>query len=79
VSNLIELRSTPSPTDIRELIRAALKRHAGLEPTAITVVADGNTVRLGGRVSSWPERDIAERAAWPPPGVTSIEDNRVLV
>jgi len=78
VSNLIELRSMPSPTDIRGLISAALKRH-GLEPNASTVVADRNTVRLGGRVSSWRERDIAERAAWAAPGVTSIEDNIIMV
>jgi osmotically-inducible protein OsmY len=79
VSNLIELRSVPSPTDIRERIRAALERHAGLDANSITIVADGNTVRLGGRVSDWRERDIAERAAWAAPDVTRIEDNIVFL
>jgi osmotically-inducible protein OsmY len=75
VTNLIEVKAAPSPIDVKDRIVAAFKRNADLDASTITVVADGNTVRLGGKVHAWYERQIAERAAWAAPGVTRVEDN----
>lgn len=79
VSNLVEVRTAPSTTDVRDRIVAAFKRSADLDASTITVLADGDTVRLGGKVHSWHERQIAERAAWAAPGVNNIEDNIMVV
>jgi osmotically-inducible protein OsmY len=79
VTNLIEVKVAPSPRDVKERIMAAFKRNADLDASTITVVADGNTVRLGGKVHAWYERQIAERAAWAAPGVNRIEDNIAVI
>jgi len=78
VSNLIEVRKLPVPADVRERIVQAFRRQANLDANSVTVVTDGGTVRLGGRVRAWNERGIAERAAWAAPGVTRVEDNIVV-
>lgn len=75
VGNLIEIRKTPTPSDVRDKIVAAFKRNANLDSQAITVLTEGGKVTLGGRVQFWHEREIAERAAWAAPVVVEIEDN----
>jgi osmotically-inducible protein OsmY len=79
VTNLVEVKSSPSPTDVKDRIMAAFKRNADLDASTITVVAEGNTVKLGGKVHAWYERQIAERAAWAAPGVNRIEDNIAVI
>lgn len=79
VSNLIEVRAAPSSFDVKERIVAALKRSADLDASTINVAADGDTVRLGGKVHAWYERQIAERAAWAAPGVNKVVDNILVV
>lgn len=79
VSNLIVLRPHISNTDVRERIMAAFKRNAIQDAEAINIVTDGGTVKLGGKVHGYHERQIAERAAWAAPGVTKIEDNLVVI
>jgi osmotically-inducible protein OsmY len=79
VTNLIEVKKTPSPLDIRQRIMDAFKRSADLDASTITVVADGDTVKLSGKVHSGYERRIAERAAWAAPGVNRIEDNIMII
>jgi osmotically-inducible protein OsmY len=79
VTNLIEVKTAPSPADVKDRIIAAFKRNADLDASTITVVADGSTVRLGGKVHAWYERQIAERAAWAAPGVNRIEDNIAVI
>lgn len=79
VSNLVEVKAIPSPYDVRERIIAAFKRNADLDAQTITVTAEGNTVRLGGKVHAWYEREIAERAAWSAPGINRIEDNITVI
>jgi osmotically-inducible protein OsmY len=75
VTNLVEVKAAVSSFDVRERIIAAFKRNADLDAKAITVSTEGNTVKLGGKVHAWYERQIAERAAWSAPGVNRIEDN----
>jgi osmotically-inducible protein OsmY len=79
VTNLVEVKTSPSPADVKDRIIAAFKRNADLDASTITVAADGNTVRLGGKVHAWYERQIAERAAWAAPGVNRIEDNIAVI
>jgi osmotically-inducible protein OsmY len=79
VTNLVEVKTSPSPSDVKDRIVAAFKRNADLDASTITVVADGGTVRLGGKVHAWYERQIAERAAWAAPGVNHIEDNIAVI
>ena len=78
VSNLLEVRNLPTSHDVKDRIMAAFKRQADLDAATVTVVTDGGTVRLGGKVKAWNERGIAERAAWSAPGVTKVEDNIVV-
>lgn len=64
--------------EIKTGIEAALKRSAEVEAGRIHVEILGSTVVLTGTVSSWPERDAAERAAWAGPGVSKVE-NKLLI
>jgi len=55
-------------------IENALKRHAETDAKNILVETAGGTVTLSGKVSSWGEREDAQRAAWAAPGVTMVKD-----
>mgnify|MGYP002651870945 CR=1 FL=1 len=52
------------PSDAMDRLEEAVADglRAVLDATAISVIADGGTVTLGGRVHAWREREIAERA-----------------
>ena len=77
-----EIEVKPSRTrvsaEIKTGIEAALKRSAEVEARRIHVEIRGSTVVLTGTVSSWPERNAAERAAWAGPGVSKVE-NKLLI
>lgn len=75
VSNLITMRATPAPADIKQRIRASLKRQAEVDANQITVETSGSRVTLRGTVRSAAERRDAERAAWNAPGVTRVDND----
>ena len=74
----VESPRAPVSAEIKTGIEAALKRSAEVEARRIHVEIRGSTVVLTGAVSSWPERNAAERAAWPSPGVSNVE-NKLLI
>lgn len=78
VDNRITLAKRASAADTAERITHALARHAALDARHIRVLADGNTVTLLGTVSSWSERQEAERAAWSSPHVTAVIDQLAI-
>jgi osmotically-inducible protein OsmY len=78
VVNSIVVRPEARPQDVRDEIHNAFLRNAELDASSITIgVLDGKVV-LGGKVNSWIERELAERAAWSAPGVAAVEDHIVI-
>jgi osmotically-inducible protein OsmY len=75
VSNVITLRATPTPADIKQRIRSSIKRQAELDAEQVTVETSGSRVMLRGTVRSLAERRDAERAVWNAPGVTRVEND----
>ena len=78
VANLIHIRPTVSPSQVKTKIEEALRRSAEIDAAHISVVARQGTVTLTGAVRSWMEKQEAERAAWAAPGVTKV-DNHIVV
>jgi osmotically-inducible protein OsmY len=78
VSNLITVRARPTPSDLKQKIREALRRGAEFDAEHITVELSGNRAILRGTVRSYAELRDAERAARNAPGVTEVE-NKITV
>lgn len=72
VTNQITLKAQIPPTDIRNRITEALKRHAEREARNVEVSVNGSVVTLRGTVDSWPERMAAQGATWSAPGITQV-------
>lgn len=67
----------PQETDeaqIGDEIERAFRRHAELDAHNISVRIVGPTVVLSGAVSSWSEREEAERVAWRSPGIRHVKN-----
>ncbi|MDO9313568.1 MAG: BON domain-containing protein [Burkholderiaceae bacterium] len=72
VTNQITLKAQIPPTDIKNRITEALKRHAEREARNVEVTVNGSVVTLRGKVDSWTERMAAQGATWSAPGITKV-------
>jgi len=78
VTNLITVKPSVSPSNLKESIEKALIRNAETDARRITVEVQGGKVILRGTVLSYAEKQAAEDTAWSAPGVTEV-DNRIVV
>jgi osmotically-inducible protein OsmY len=79
VTNLITInKPAVNPAEVQTKIENALRRSAEIDADQIKVKVVDDKVILKGTVSSWAERDEAERAAWSAPGVRTVEDDLVI-
>jgi osmotically-inducible protein OsmY len=74
VSNQIAIKPQANAGDIKSDIMVALNR-SWFTPENIDVTAYDGKVTLSGTVDYWDERDLAGRAAWSAPGVTSVTND----
>lgn len=79
VINAIAIQPKIEAASVRAKLTAALERNADVEAARITVEVQDGKIVLGGKVNSWSEREVAERAAWSVPGVTAVEDRIAIV
>lgn len=78
VLDLVTVKETPAPADVKQKIRSALERGAEIDADRITVEIEGHKAILKGTVRSYAEWRDAERAARNAPGITAVE-NRLTV
>ncbi|MEO8307363.1 MAG: BON domain-containing protein [Pseudomonadota bacterium] len=78
VNNQISLIPRVTPTEIRLRIEDAFRRSAEVDANHISVHTNGGQVVLRGKVSSWAEREEAQRTAWSAPGVTLVTNEIVV-
>ena len=67
------LRPSVSVDQVKTDIDAALRRCADVDAQHVDVSVVGPIVTPSGHVSSWHEKQEAERAAWAAPGISRVE------
>lgn len=75
VGNSIRVVPLVAAVDVKQKIEEAFRRSAEIDAGHIAVDANGTEVTLRGEVSSWTEREQAQRSAWAAPGVTNVTNN----
>lgn len=78
VSNQVALKLRPTPSDVQQQVKQALKRLAGIDQKKIMVDVVQHNIVLRGEVASIAERETVEKTAWSAPGITGVE-NRLKV
>lgn len=78
ITNLITVKPSVSPEDLKQKIEKGLIRNAETDAKHITVDVMGNRVILRGTVRSYAEKKAAEEASWSAPSVSEV-DNQIVV
>jgi osmotically-inducible protein OsmY len=78
IFNHITIAPRAAQRDVQRRIVGAMHHHADLDARLITVTVRDNVVTLTGTVSTWLQRDAAERAAGSAPGIARV-DNHIVV
>ena len=78
VTNLIVVKPSISPSELKKKIEDALIRNAQLDAKNISVEVQGSKAILRGAVRAWIEKEEAGRVAWSAPGITEV-DNRITL
>jgi osmotically-inducible protein OsmY len=78
VTNLIAVKPSIFPSELKKKIEDALIRNAQLDAKNISVEVQGSKAILRGTVRAWIDKEEAERVAWSAPGITSV-DNRITL
>jgi osmotically-inducible protein OsmY len=78
VFNHIEVARGAVARDVRHRIVEALHRNADLDARHVTIDVTGEVATLTGSVTTWQQRDTAERAAASAPGITRV-NNEIVV
>jgi len=78
VHNHISVTPRAEQRDVKRRITRALHQNADVDAQHIEVSAEGHLVILTGNVTTWSQREAAERAASQAPGVTQV-DNHIAV
>ena len=78
LADLVTVQRRPTPSDVRQRVKAALQRRAPGDAEHLMVEIDGKTVILSGTLRSYAELQEVEREARNAPGVTEIQ-NRITV
>lgn len=71
-------KSEASTANVKLHVEQALRRAAEIHLDNIKVSVEKDKVILNGKVSSWAEREEADRAAWSAPGVNEVVDYLVV-
>lgn len=79
ITNRIEVKSRASAADVKGNIEAAFRRSAEIDAKRIVVETREGKVILQGQVHSWAEKTEAQNAAWSAPGVTSVENDLIVM
>jgi osmotically-inducible protein OsmY len=74
VIDRIEVVPSALPRDVRHRITEALHRIADVNARHIAITVTGSTVTLTGSVTTWAQREAAERAASHAPGIEHVEN-----
>jgi osmotically-inducible protein OsmY len=72
VFNHIEVAGGSVARDVRHRIVQALHRHADLDARQVEISVFGGMATLTGSVTTWQQRETAERAAASAPGITYV-------